>query len=227
MVDFVSLGGSCAVAYHLRQNIENFSRMPFDWVKITIQQLNEVLKTDFDSRYTDLVIKKFSENHPFIDDHGKIDDNQGSFILVNSLKIQFAHQIVEKGGVETFIPLLKQRINSFRNLSGGDGENGDDDGDDGEEGQIKFVRLETSRIGKNYLTDLELLCQNLRKYSGSRSISLILIVHAESLSLFDKYNDKEGNKYINGCKVILYTFPEFDSDWKYPEIDWSGIFSHK
>ncbi|MEX0595230.1 MAG: DUF1796 family putative cysteine peptidase, partial [Candidatus Paceibacterota bacterium] len=152
MVDFVSLGGSCAVAYHLRQNVANFTRMPFDWVKISIQQLNEVLNTDFDSRYTDLVIKKFSENHPFIDDQGQLDDNQGSFILVNSLKIQFAHQIVEKGGVEAFIPQLKQRIDSFRNLS-------QLPDDDGEEGQIKFVRLETSRIGKNYLTDLEMLCQ--------------------------------------------------------------------
>jgi hypothetical protein len=214
--EFVSLGGSCAVAYHLRQHVKEFKRLPFDWVKMTIQQLNEVLASDFDERFSSLSVKKFSQVHPLIqDDNGKVDqkkesikEESGSLILVNLFKMQFAHQILEIGCLETFIPQLKERIIRFHEL-----------GRVVNDKTLTFVRLETGRIGKNYLVDLRGLINNLATFFGTYSFHLILIIHIDALPWFENHDFKDVN-------LILHTFSEFDSDWKYPKIDWKSVFNH-
>jgi len=64
---FISLGGTCAVAYNIRKFSPHsvVRRYPFDWAKMTIKQLNAVLENDF-ADYEKLELKKFSENHPLL-----------------------------------------------------------------------------------------------------------------------------------------------------------------
>jgi len=138
-MSYISLGGNCAVTYHLSSK-GYYERYPFDWSKISIFQLNSVLENDFKD-YENLVIKKLSSNH--------MDNNNiSSYILQNKYKITFAHELINKYDLRTFQDKIKSRIFKFKSM----------------ENPI-FIRLETKKISDSYFKEqYNKLIDNLSKY---------------------------------------------------------------
>ena len=56
---YISLGGSCAVSNIIRKQ-DNHKTLPFDWTKITLKQLKDVLKNNFKD-YSNIEIFKYSD----------------------------------------------------------------------------------------------------------------------------------------------------------------------
>ena len=95
---FISLGGNCSVCYQLNKYNIRTVAYPFDWCKISINQLISVLSNDFDN-YDSIKIYKYSENH-------------NSYLLKNDYDITFAHEI---GNIDEFKIKLADRIDRFKN----------------------------------------------------------------------------------------------------------------
>jgi hypothetical protein len=57
---FISIGNNCAGTYHLHNLNLRYNSYPFDWAKMNIKKLNNVLENDF-YNYTNLNIFKFSD----------------------------------------------------------------------------------------------------------------------------------------------------------------------
>jgi hypothetical protein len=115
---YIPLGENCSVAYNLNElNLRNES-YPFDWCKMSIKHLNNVLKSDFQD-FTNVKIKKFSENHNLINETHLINENhlinEGSYLLSNKYNIIFAHEI-NNYNFNQFQEKLKIRIIRFKEL---------------------------------------------------------------------------------------------------------------
>ena len=112
----VSLGGTCAVAWNLKRLKIKKQSYPFDWCKMSIPQLNNVLENDFKD-FTEVYIKKFSENHHYINSTDTSSTlPYGSFILKNRYNITFAHEVIESKSLLEFKETLKRRIIRFKQL---------------------------------------------------------------------------------------------------------------
>lgn len=104
----ISLGGNCAITYHLNQyNLRNHA-FPFDWCKITINQLINVLSNNF-THFEHIKIKKLSQNHL----KNGID---ASYLLYNMYNITFAHEVSKSEEIYNFSNKLVKRIERFKNL---------------------------------------------------------------------------------------------------------------
>ena len=112
-IEFVSLGYNCAISYHLQQlNLKKFS-YPFDYCRVSINQLNTVLMKNF-KNFQDLLIVKYSDNHKVF---GHVSENEiGSFILKNVYGITFAHELTTIENLYDFKCKLKRRIDRFISL---------------------------------------------------------------------------------------------------------------
>lgn len=98
----ISLGSNCSITYQLNKYNKRKEAYPFDWCKISVNQLLKVLENNF-SNYTDsLEIKKYSENHD-------------SYIITNSYNIQYAHEVITNN-IDDFKISLSNRIERFNNL---------------------------------------------------------------------------------------------------------------
>jgi hypothetical protein len=227
MSEYISLGGTCAVVNHIRNNLSVSAKSyPFDWAKTSIKQLINVLSEDF-AAFDELEIKKFSENHPLINENDDTvspisdNDDKGSLVLTNKFGITFAHEIIRKCQVETFKARLGARVKAFQNLQSlADG------------GVIvTFVRLEVGKLKKGYNEDVEELLLLLSKYVST--FRLILIVHKDSerhVSSLTCNTDSLLGKSLRktnpdsllgkslGTKILVKTFEKFDEDWRYPEL---------
>lgn len=187
--EYVSLGGTCAVANYLRSGYQAY---PFDWCKMSIKALNKVLKADF-ADFSKLEVKKFSQNHPYITDDS-IEETQGSLVLENSYGIQFAHQIIDKDLLPTFIVRLEERIGRFRQLSNVN--------------KTTFVRFESGKLKSDYSDDLKELLNNLTNIMGI-PFKFILIVHKDSISMLATEIPST---------VTVHCYDTFSPDWKYLQI---------
>lgn len=91
---FITLGGNCSVTYQLNKyNLRNKS-YPFDWSKIKINKLKEILENNF-KNYEEVKVKKYSDNH-------------NSWMIMNDYAI-FAHEYLEKYDIEEFKKKIKKR----------------------------------------------------------------------------------------------------------------------
>jgi hypothetical protein len=140
---FIPLGTTCTMSYQLNKVGLRKEAFPFDWAKMSVNQLNKVLTNGFES-FSDIKVKKYSNNHP------RLDNNGGSFIVSNLYNITFAHEVIDKNSIDEFKKILDKRIE--RLLSHKDD-------------YIKFVRFNT---GKKL--DTSLLSSNLKKYFNNFDI---------------------------------------------------------
>lgn len=91
---FISFGGNCSVTYQLNKCGLRNDSYPFDWCKIKINKIKEVLENNFKD-YDKVEVVKYSENH-------------NSWILKNSYCI-FAHEYIEKYNLKNFKEKIKKR----------------------------------------------------------------------------------------------------------------------
>jgi hypothetical protein len=95
---FISLGGNCAITYHLNKLKLRNTAYPFDWSLIKITQVIKVLDMDF-KNYDDIKIVKYSNNH-------------NSYLISNGYA-NFAHEVLETMDLQLFKNKLCERINRF------------------------------------------------------------------------------------------------------------------
>ncbi len=140
----VSLGSNCAVAYQLDKLNLRDQAYPFDWAKIKLDSLIQVLESGFVD-FTDMFVCFFSNKHFTLDQITQSTNSDGekilgSYIVSNKYNIKFAHEITNTFGLKKFIDQQKRRITRFTNLS-----------------NPTFVRLETGNVPKSYQTKYEKL----------------------------------------------------------------------
>ena len=144
--NYISLGGNCSVAYNLnRLNLRN-KAYPFDWCKISIKQLVNVLSNNFKD-FDKVEVVKLSSNH--LD----FDTNKETYILKNKYNITFAHEILEKYQMNIFQNKLLFRMNNFIQLK-----------------NPIFVRLEQNKVS---IKDIDSLINELDKYFRNYKIIII------------------------------------------------------
>ena len=147
---FVSLGGNCAVSYNLRQLNISKCTYPFDWSRMSLNQLNNILENDFEN-FSNVCIKKYSETH-------------NSYIISNNI-ITFAHEIesneIESNEIDLnlFKEALIRRINRFRNLDNYK--------------NLVFVRLELKNLTNKQMEKYNILIKNLDKFKFNYKLILI------------------------------------------------------
>lgn len=184
--EIVSLGGNCAVSYHLNKYKLRKNSYPFDWSKLSINQLNIVLKNKFQD-YNKVYKYKFSENHKLIE----TDLSQLSFIYKNKYNVTFAHELYNE--YECIEYKLQYRIQRFINL---------------EDPIFIYFHLNNKKIDKSVME----LYNNLYKYF--KDFRLVIICK-------EKLYKNEENK-----NILLFTFNEFNDDWKYDNINWREILTN-
>jgi len=108
---YISLGYNCSVAYNLRNLNLRLNSYPFDWSRITSNQLLQVLNNNFKD-YNKLEIKKYSEEHPNLTNKK---EEGGSLILLNSYGITFAHEVIEQSSLNEFQEKLDKRLTRLKN----------------------------------------------------------------------------------------------------------------
>ena len=59
----ISLGGNCSITYQLNKYNLRQEAYPFDWAKVSINQLITVLENGFKDYCQTIKIMKFSSNH--------------------------------------------------------------------------------------------------------------------------------------------------------------------
>lgn len=191
---YISLGNTCAIAYQLNNLNLRIHSYPFDWCKINISQLNNVLDNNFND-YCDFKIIKFSNKHELLN-HKAI----GSLLLKNKYNITFAHELYSTSNCD--IMLLENKINNriinFLNLKNQ---------------QIYFV-IHNQIINKN---ELNKLINNLNKYFYKFKIIYITNNTINNINIYKTIN--RNNLII---KFIDYNIINW-ADWTLSSVDWYKI----
>lgn len=194
-MEYISLGSNCSITYQLSKLGLRKCAYPFDWTKITLNQLISILTEDFDGYSKSLKFVSISNIHPIKLEPGKNDlISSSSFILTNKYKIKFAHELEEKYQLDEFKNRLEQRIKRFRELVDKD---------------VCFVRIELSQLNQSWYSNIIKLHNLLYKYSST--FKLILIICSQSEFQFPP-------------NIKIYRFDNFSPDWKMDMLDWKSIF---
>jgi hypothetical protein len=194
-VKYISLGSNCSVTWQLNKYNQRTNSFPFDWTKITIRQLINILENNFNS-YTNIYIKKLSQNH--------LDHNLNpTLLLTNQYSVSFAHEVISnsESNVNQFKIKLENRIKNFLDLKSFSKD------------KIKFIRIELSICNSKYFDKINNLLILLEKYTGHNEFKFILIIHSDSIIPSNLSN-----------KIQICKFDQFNSDWKMDNIDWKNIF---
>jgi hypothetical protein len=154
IIKYISLGSNCSVTYQLNKYNLRMDSYPFDWTKISITQIINVLNNNFNS-YINIQIKKLSELH--LNKYC-----EPTLILKNNYGIIFAHELTNDMCcyIKEFRKKLSKRIDRFINLSND---------------KVKFIRIELSNINKQYFELLNQLVMQLEKYV--LNFELIVIIN--------------------------------------------------
>jgi hypothetical protein len=148
---YISLGGNCSITYHLIENNLREKAYPFDWCKISIKQLINILEHNFNNFVNTIELKKISYNHPST-------NYNYSFILSNIYNIYFAHEIFSIFEIDEFKNKLNRRIQRFNNIND----------------SVIFIRIELEPIKQNYYNYIIKLINVLDKYCKNYILKLIL-----------------------------------------------------
>jgi len=237
---FISLGCNCSITYQLNKYNLREEAYPFDWSKISINQLISVLQNNFDLYSETISLKNISNKH-FLFDKNKThefvkhsvtnEDNleaqanklrgdedhkfaNKTLVLKNFYNIVFAHEI---DNIEDLHPLALRRSRepALRSSVPLELFNFKDSLNRRiirfrEADQIIFIRIELSPIEISYENNIKKLLELLNKYSNNYELRLIINSNI-------KFN------FPNNVKI--YRFTEFSEDWQMNHINWSEIFN--
>ena len=207
---YISLGGNCSITYQLNKyNLRNtlyycpseklsntLYYCPFDWAKIKINQLINVLENNFDNYAESLQIKRFSDSHQ-------------SYIITNDYSIQFAHEVVnidELKALDDFKDKIKRRITRFQNLSSNYSD------------KITFIRIELDVPKSNYIDNIIKLVKLIKNYYSNFILKILIETNS--------YNTIINNPIFEKLEYVeIIKFDSYSEDWKMDHINWSSVFS--
>lgn len=225
MTEYISLGSNCSMTYQLNKYGLRLRAYPFDWVKINLSQLNQILEKDFNDFVESIELKKISQKHEYfgnskiedideflnqshntndnsIIDNYKIDkEKSDSVILTNKYHIEFAHELADPNQIEYFKSRIESRIDRFRNIQS-----------ICKSKQICFIRIELNPIKSIWIENIQNLIRLLKKYIND--FKLILIINSESIC----------QEYFPDF-VKIYKYKYYSPDWKMDDLDWNNIFN--
>jgi hypothetical protein len=111
---YISLGGDCAISYHLQQHNLRFASFPFDW--IISPRIDHCLRGDFRHLFDPLLYTEKTQKFQFqaIDEDwmeydDKIEKKECCRIVHSLYKFTFLHE----RNVEDIIPKYKRRVDRF------------------------------------------------------------------------------------------------------------------
>lgn len=197
-MEYISLGSNCSITYQLGKLGLRNNSYPFDWCKITLCQLIQILRENFNDFSESLKIVKISNAHPIIeseqfDESKKYNNELGSLILTNKYKIKFAHEITIKYQLDEFKNKITERIDRFKNL---------------DDKNVCFVRIELNPINQSWYLNILQLNGILSTFSSNFVLILIICSNLE---------------FEFPPNIKIYKFINFDPDWKMDSLDWMNI----
>jgi hypothetical protein len=199
-MEFISLGSNCSVTYQLDRLGLRTQAYPFDWSKVSLIQLIDVLSNNFIDYTESIKFIKESYSHPIVDLVDSKDSyfsNSGTIIVSNKYGIKFAHELASRYGVEEFRIKIKTRIDRFRNLSTC-------------KNKIKFIRIELSPIKSTWKSQITQLINLLDMIV--KTYELVLIINSQNIFEFPP-------------NIKIYKFNQFNPDWKMDLLNWNDIFN--
>jgi len=162
---YISLGGNCSITYQLIKYNLRTCAYPFDWCKLSLNQLINVLDNNFLDYSDTLKITNVSYTHK----HNIT--NHPSLILSNKYKIKYAHEIINNDELFEFKLKMNKRIDRFINL----------------QEKIKFIRIELEPIKNIFINKIKKLIKVLDK---TYDYELILVINSK-INLDELYNYKK------------------------------------
>ena len=166
-ITYIPLGDSCAIAYNIDRLKLRTLAFPFDWVKIKLKDLIQILENKFKD-FDKIEIVKISEAHRDLEEFSR-----PTYIITNPYNITMAHEVLSCDSLDDFKVKLTRRIDRFY---------------DNLQNKIKFVRLETSPYKQCYNDYLNKLINILDNICSD--YQLILIVHKSYQDKIINYEDK-------------------------------------
>ena len=178
----ISLGSNCAIAWQLKCHNLRKETYPFDWSKITLKQLINVLQNNFKD-YTKLQVKKLSDNHKYFQFENNFQfehnfqnehnfqfehnfQNESSYILYNNYNITFAHELIDKNNIDELSSIIDRRVERFKLLN-----------------NVTFIRIETCII-KDINNEKQAHLENESKIE----INNIIVENVLIISAIEQYN---------------------------------------
>jgi len=204
-MEYICLGSNCSITYQLNKFGLRTHAYPFDWSKISLHQLIDILTNNFCDFTESIEFKKISQSHPIIidtiDTINTIDNknNSSSIIVSNKYGIIFAHELSSKYQLDEFKEKIKIRIEMFNNLSSN-------------QNKIKFIRIELSPIKISWSNQIFQLIYLLNMIISSSQYELILIINSSF-------------QYEFPSNVKIFNYNDFSSDWKMDGLEWTKIFN--
>jgi hypothetical protein len=162
----IPLGSNCAPTYHLERLGLRKCAYPFDWSKISLCQLINVLEDKFEN-YSNLSLGTFSNSHK-------------SLVLSNSYGIKFAHEISSNEQKKDLEKSFVSRVQRFKDLKY-------------RSNQVRLYRIEISVIKPNtYIKTICRLIDLLDIYINN--YVLVILVQKDLVNFLQELNLK--NKII-------------------------------
>ena len=206
-MDYVSLGGNCAIAHQFKSFGIRQNAYPFDFATSTISQVIDVITNDFED-FEKLQVVKYSDQHKI----NNVEESPGSLILKNKYQMKFAHEITNESDKDQLEKSFIRKKQRFMDLAKSSND-------------LTFIRLETSIYKKDYeLKLLELVKLLANKF---HSFKLIVIMHRNYQIPIEKNLEKMDEALMecssDDIDIKYVYFDDFSPDWKYPNLDWSSI----
>jgi hypothetical protein len=206
-MEYISLGGSCSVAYQLQINKLRDKAYPFDWVRISFNSVLKLLENNFNNffNYSDYEIIRETNKFPYIKGDNFIDNKDSNYIVKhNYYNIKFYHDFIKNKNIEdqfnNFTLKYKKRIHRLFEIIKSNNK-------------IIFIRdeLKVNSITNDNIKTFNLL---IHKINPLLDYKFILIIHNPKNKIINiKTNNKI--KIINDTKLF--------EDWKRPNIKWKEI----
>lgn len=156
--EFIGLGSNCSICYQLNKYNLRKQAYPFDWVKLNLNELIDILDNNFINYYETIEFKKKSEIHKLVNDNIL---TESSLILSNCYKIQFAHELNNIDKIDEFKKKIINRIERFLEIKNSNKN-------------YIFIRIELGKIKLNWENKIFKLIKLLNKFINKFTLKLII-----------------------------------------------------
>jgi len=218
MTTYISLGGTCAIAWNLQRYGLRDKAFPFDWLRAPdFYLIVKTIKDDFDKFFSELKItSSTSTAYPLSTDKHDfpMDEKTSPAVVVQNIhKIKFCHDFKFNNGKESTIENLNlsdvvdkynRRIRRFYEILQ-------------QQQTIHFIREDHH---KQYtVTPSHELIEVIEKKNDKLDFKLTVLVH------IDKGMEEKIVKYSHhGHQItVRYVYGEF-TGWQRENLDWTTIF---
>lgn len=212
-IEYISIGGTCAIAYQLQINKLRNCAYPFDWVKSqNLKNISKVIKNNFIG-YCDFIKSSDSpnKNFPMIDNKNNFDINGKSCIVAkNKYNIRFYHDFDNSNfsnQTKEVATKYMRRIDRFYDTIKQNTK------------QVIFIR-EESNINKikSLKYDINEFIRTIKHINSYLKFKVIILLHNSNNIDIDNYK-----KSLIDKNIIVYENNNIFKGWKRNNYDWKSL----